>query len=60
MLLLEDLNDFISKVDSIQARFHQTVVAQQREDSSKRAEYKHTPESIVESDRYIDSQWETF
>jgi hypothetical protein len=59
MLSSEDVKDFISTVDSIQARFHQTVVTQQCENSSKMAEQKHTPESI-ELDLYIDSQRGTF
>jgi len=55
MVIHKDTKDFLSKVDSIQSRYLQTVVERQNEDSLKVDEEQRDLESTDEFSHHIDS-----
>jgi hypothetical protein len=60
MATLKEVNDFLSTLDSLQARYHESVVIQQRGERMKKVEAEQTPEASAEINRYVDSQPGTF
>jgi hypothetical protein len=60
MATLKEVNDFLSTLDSLQSRYHESVVIQQRGDKTKKVEAAQTPEASAETNHYVDSQRGTF
>ena len=56
----KELIDFLSTIDSLQDRFRESVISQQREINPKHKPVDDTLELIAESTRYVDSQRGTF
>ena len=56
----KEVKDLLSTLDSIQIRFHDSVVARQREDRTRESQELQTPELRAELTYSVDSQRETF
>jgi hypothetical protein len=56
MAIHKDSRDFLSMVDSIQSRYLQIVVDQQKDDDPKAAEELRSTEAATKSDHYNGSQ----
>ena len=60
MATLKEVNDFLSMLDSLQSRYHESVVIQQRGDSPQKAEAAQTPGASAALNHYVESQRGTF
>jgi hypothetical protein len=60
MANLKEVKDFLSTLDSIQIKFHDSVVARQREDRTRESQELQTPELSAELTCSVDSQRGTF
>jgi hypothetical protein len=60
MASLKEVNEFLSKLDFLQARYHESVVIQQRANNTKKAPAEQTQEASVELNKYVASQRGTF
>ena len=60
MATLKEVHDFLSMLDSLQSRYRESVVIQQRGDSSQKVKAEQTPGASPALSHYIDSQRGTF
>jgi hypothetical protein len=60
MATLKEVNDFLSTLDSLQARYRELVVIRQDGDRTQKVEVEQTPQACAEFNQYVDSQRGTF